>query len=204
MLALVGLLVVALGGPAKAQNSTNGVAGGALERGDHAVTIYFGRSSPDAFSSIIFKPYDVNFEDTYLVAMALSTKLFDVGEYLDFELEGNIVRRFGDDEEWEFNAAIFLRWDKFPWQDFVYTTVGLGFIGPSFATGISETERRKSGNNKGSKVLNYFTPEITFSPPSNRNISVIMRVHHRSGAFGLFDGVDGGSSFVSVGFRHYF
>ena len=204
VLALMGLLALALGGPVEAQNSTNGVAGGALERGDHAVTIYFGQSSPDAFSSIIFEPYHVNLEDTFLVALALSTKLFDVGEYLDIELEGNIVRRFGDDEEWEFNAALFLRWNKFPWQDFLYTTIGLGLIGPSFATGISATERRKSGNNTGSKLLNFFAPEITFSPPSNHNIAVILRVHHRSGAFGLFDGVDGGSSFVSVGFRHYF
>ncbi len=204
-LALLELLALTLGARADTERPVNHIVpSAAVERGDHAITIYLGQSSPDTFSSIIFKPYKTNFEDTYLVAMALSTKLFDIGEHLDIELEGSIVRRFGDDDNWEFNASLFIRWDNFPWQDFIYTTAGLGLVGPSYATGISETERRKSGNDSGSKFLNYFAPEITFSPPSNHNIAVILRLHHRSGAFGLFDGVDGGSSFVSVGFRHYF
>ena len=204
-LALLGFLALAPGAPAEAGNpAKHAAAERPEERGDYAITIYVGQSSPDNFSSIHYKPHKTEFEDTYLTAVALSKKLFDIGAHLDVELEGNIVRRFGDDDSWEFNAALFFRWDKFPWQVQIYTTVAIGALGPSYATGISDGERRKSGNDEGSRLLHYMAPEITFSPPSNHDIAVIMRVHHRSGVFGLFDGVDGGSNFVSIGLRHYF
>ena len=204
-LALLGLLALAPGASAEAGNPAKHTAAETPgERGDYAITIYAGQSSPDNFASIHYEPHKTEFEDTYLTAVALSKKLFDIGAHLDVEIEGNVARRFGDDDSWEFNAALFFRWDNFPWQDYVYTTVAIGALGPSYATGISDTEKRKSGNDKGSRLLHYMAPEITFSPPSNHNISVIMRVHHRSGVFGLFDGVDGGSNFVTIGFRHYF
>lgn len=170
----------------------------------HAITVYTGKSIPKDFTSIFYAPWEIVFENTYLLALAVSTRLWSLDEHLDIELEASAARRFGDAELWEFAAALFLRWDGFPWNDVVYTTVGLGILGPSFATEISETERNKSGNGKGSKLLNYFAPEITLSPPDNRDFAFIARLHHRSGVFGLFDGVSGGSNFLALGVRYRF
>ena len=149
-------------------------------------------------------PWDKEFENEYVLAAAFSVRLFDLTEHLSLELEANVARRFGDAELWEFALPLVFRWDYFPWNDYVYTTIGLAVIGPSYATEISDSERRKAHNEKGSKLLNYFAPEITLSPPDNPSFAFIGRVHHRSGAFGLINGVSGGSSYVSLGVRYRF
>ena len=74
----------------------------------------------------------------------------------------------------------------------------------NYATSTSDHEVRKSGNGTGTDLLHYFSPEITFANPDNKDFEIVTRLHHRSGVFGLFDGVDGGSTFLSVGFRRHF
>ncbi len=170
----------------------------------YALTIYGGQSITSDFTSIFYSPHRADFENTYLATLALSARVASLTDHLALELEAAVGRRFGDAELWEFHTALFLRWDDFPWNDTVYTTVGLGLFGPSYATEISETELDKSGNDKGSKLLNYFAPEITISPPDNRDLALIVRLHHRSGVFGLFNGVSGGSNFLVFGLRHRF
>jgi hypothetical protein len=46
--------------------------------------------------------------------------------------------------------------------------------------------------------------ELAFAPPSQPNWSVFLRVHHRSGVHGLFNGVSGGSNFLALGVRYGF
>ena len=53
-------------------------------------------------------------------------------------------------------------------------------------------------------LLHYFAPEITFADPDNKDLEFVTRLHHRSGVFRLFDGVNGGSTFLSIGFRQHF
>ena len=170
----------------------------------YALTAFAGPSIPSNFTSIFYSPWNAEFEDTYIAGLGISARIWEIAENLTLELDGHVARRFGDSDVWEFGAALLLRWDGFPWNDSVYTTVGLAVLGPSYATGVSETERRKSGNDKGSKLLNYFAPEITFSPPDNHDIAFVTRLHHRSGIFGLIDGVSGGSNFLTFGLRHRF
>jgi hypothetical protein len=43
--------------------------------------------------------------------------------------------------------------------------------------------------------------ELEFALPDARHWSVITRIHHRSGAFGLFNGVTGGSNALAFGVR---
>jgi hypothetical protein len=50
-------------------------------------------------------------------------------------------------------------------------------------------------------VLHNFSPEITFADPDNKNVELVLRLHHRSGIFGLIDGVSTGSTFVTTGIR---
>lgn len=172
---------------------------------DYGLTFYAGKSATNSFTSLFYAPWNMRFEDTHLLAIAGSKKLGTIFWDIDVELELNIAKRFGNDDSWEFATTVFVRYDDFPWNDVVYTTVGVGLFGPSYATGISDTEKRKAGNgDKGSKLLNFFVPEITFSDPDIPELAFVFRIHHRSGIFGLYDGVSGGSNFVSFGTRYRF
>ncbi len=172
---------------------------------DYGLTFYAGKSATNSFTSLFYAPWNMKFEDTHLLAIAGSKKLGTIFWDIDVELELNIAKRFGNDDSWEFASTVFVRYDDFPWNDVVYTTLGVGLFGPSYATGISDTEKRKAGNgDKGSKLLNFFVPEITFSDPDIPELAFVFRIHHRSGVFGLYNGVSGGSNFVSFGTRYRF
>ena len=170
----------------------------------YALSAYVGRSPSGRFTKIFYAPWEKELEDEHLVALAVSARLFNLTEHLSLEVEANVSRRFGNADHWEFAVPLLLRWDGFPWNDVLYTTFALAIMGPSYATEVSASEREKSHNDKGSHWLNYFAPEITVSPPGDRNFSFFARIHHRSGIFGLINGVSGGSSYVSLGVRYRF
>ena len=169
----------------------------------YAFTIYGGQVYSSNFTETFYNPGGIDFEDTGLVALAFSARLMKWDWGLSFEVEGNVAKRFGNENYWEFNAALVARWSNFPWNDFVYTTIGIPFFGPSYSTEISEVQRDKNGGD-GSHWLNFFAPEITFSPPDNPNIALVVRFHHNSGMFGVYNGVSGGSAAVTAGVRFRF
>jgi hypothetical protein len=55
----------------------------------------------------------------------------------------------------------------------------------------------------GASFLHYFSPEITLAAPDESSVSFVIRLHHRSGAGGLF-GESGGFQYLMVGLRVYF
>jgi len=74
-------------------------------------------------------------------------------------------------------------------------------MGSSYATGVSSWERQNSGNDKGSNFLQFGSLELTFAADEHSPGEFFVRVHHRSGVYGLINGVTGGSSYLSVGYR---
>ena len=169
----------------------------------YAITVYGGQVYSSNLTETFYNPGGHGCADTRLRALAGSHRRLNFDWGLSFEVEGNVARRFGNDNYWEFNAALVARWSEFPWNDFVYTTIGIPFWGPSYSTEISEVQRDKNGGD-GSKWLNFFSPEITFSPPDNPNVALIIRFHHNSGVFGLYNGVSSGSSALTAGVRFRF
>src|SRR5450759_3222178 len=55
-----------------------------------------------------------------------------------------------------------------------------------------------------SHLLHYFSPEITFALPEFKQHELLIRYHHRSGVFGTFNGVWGGSNVIALGYRYRF
>lgn len=165
-----------------------------------AVSLSVGVSSPDDFTSIFTAPWNASFEDTGIIAAAGSRHLVDLDENTWIDVEFGLARRVGGSDHWEISGLAFLRWDGVPWKEWLYTSFGVG-VGPSYATGIWETERRKSGNDKGSRLLNMLVPEIALALPDDPTKQLVFKLHHRSGIFGLINGVSGGSTFVTVGGR---
>lgn len=123
-----------------------------------------------------------------------------IGDHLFIEGEGGISYRFGDESLGEGWLGAYLRYDNLPWNDVVYTTLAVN-TGVSYLTDVSEFERSRDNNGKAGRLLHYMGPEITFADPDNKNLEFLVRFHHRSGVFGLFDGVVSGSTFITAGMR---
>ncbi len=138
-----------------------------------------------------------------IAAGTFSRRYATMFDMLDLEVEIGIGQRFGDMHATEGWLAAGFRWTYFPWNNYVKTTIAI-FDGPDIASQIDAEERLRSGSDRGSYFLNFFTPEITFASPSEPENQFVLRFHHRSGIFGLINGVNGGSSFATMGFRHLF
>jgi hypothetical protein len=164
---------------------------------------YLGALSHQGFINIILvHPFQTTLEPDYLADMhAVYTAYRFVSLPLDIEIEGGFAQRFGQNRQSEFDLIPISRWKWFPWNNLIYTNFRLGLLGASYVTGISQWEIQNSHNNKGSRYLNFLVPEFTFSSSPDSSWEAFIRVHHRSGIFGLIDGVQGGSNYLSVGAR---
>jgi len=183
-------------------------------KGDpNAVTLMVGRAVDTDFTDIFLEPWAVDFVDLTVVGAAISTRLGTVneltasdhggiGDDLSIDFEAGTSYRFGEESMGEFWGALYLRYDGFPWNDTIYTTVAAN-VGLSYITETSEFERSRA-NGQSSQVLHYLAPEITFADPDNKNVEFLIKLHHRSGIFGLIDDVSGGSTFVTAGIRFRF
>lgn len=180
-------------------------------RGDaNAITVLVGRGTDTDFTQIITQPWTTNFVDLSMVGITASHRfgtldelagsdLGFMGEHVDIEAEAGAAYRFGEEEQGEFWTSLYFRYDGFPWNDWVYTTAAIN-TGLSILTETSEFERDRS-DGQSSRVLHNFSPELTFADPDNKNIELVLRLHHRSGIFGTIDGTWSGSTFVDTGIR---
>lgn len=108
----------------------------------------------------------------------------------------------------ELNALVTFRWRSFPWNSRVLTTMAIG-DGLSWALEEPAIEKDYHAINHGednpvSRLLNYMMLEITFASPGHPELSFAFRIHHRSGIYGLFNDVNGGSNFFALGLRYQF
>lgn len=154
---------------------------------------------------IMVAPWTGTWGDDTLAGGAVSYRLARFWRFfmLDAELGG--AYRFGDTEGGEFWAAAYLRYDGFPWTNYVYTTFGLS-MGPDYVTRLPRVERGTDALPEAnqSRFLNFFSPELTFALPSRPHQEVVLRYMHRSGIFGTLNGVWEGANSLTVGFRMRF
>ena len=167
---------------------------------DFAVTIYGGRMTDSDFGDTLIGQFD--FVDAYVVVGALAWTFASYYENaLSFEIEGQVGKWFGDQHNWEFNLPVAVRWSKFPWGNYVATSLAYG-LGPSYASEEPEEEIKLNDSTK--KFLVYWFGELTLGPPES-NWAASLRIHHRSGAFGLVEEQGrGGSNTVAVGVKYRF
>src|SRR5271170_7886728 len=151
---------------------------------------------------VVYKPQDVQLASSYLVAANVDYRIHKFTDWpLQFEGEFDVAKRFDGADEFDIVLAPFVRWTSFPWNKFLYTNARVSALGLSFATGVSAWERINSGNNRGSNFQQFGAIEMTFAARENARSEVFFRVHHRSGIFGLINGVIGGSNYLACGFR---
>ncbi len=119
------------------------------------------------------------------------------------QVAGNITLRNGKNEPtiYEFDPYLLFRWSNFPWNDYVTTSFALG-EGVSYVTSIPAIEKQDNTDTK--RLLNYLVIEATFALPNHPRLQLAARVHHRSGAFGLYHAGNTGSNDIGLGIRYLF
>ena len=172
---------------------------GATRAADYRFALYAGRLTLEKWEDAI-QP-DADFADAYVYVLSASCTLARWLEgRLSLELEGQVGKYFGDQDHWEMNLPIFaLRWHRFPWQDRVATTFAWG-IGSSYASHVPQVELEI--NKASYRWLVYWFGEITFAPPK-ASWQFLIRLHHRSNAFGLVAD-SGGANTLCAGVRYSF
>ena len=119
------------------------------------------------------------------------------------QLAANYTVRHGRHEStvYEFNPYIGWRWANFPWNHYVNTSFSIG-EGISYGTSVPSLEKRSNENTK--RLLNYLMLEATFAAPQYPRAQMVVRIHHRSGAFGLYGAGNTGSNDIGLGLRYLF
>ena len=127
-----------------------------------------------------------------------------------FQLAGNIAERHDYDDpnhKWvtEGDVYVMIRRTHFPWDRYLRTSLAFG-EGLSYAAERIYVENNGMAGDSSPRFLNYLTYEITFALPQYPYLELIARIHHRSGAWGLFYPFHDhpGSNNLGFGIRYYF
>lgn len=178
---------------------TCGVFGSAKAEMDWAVTVYGAAiTDGDLDNTVTFR---ADFEDSFLMVLAVSRKFYSIGDHLDLEFEAQAAKHFDAQDHMEFNGLGVARWLTFPWDHSIDTSIAAG-LGLSYASDTPEIEAQNHKDT--SQFLAYLMFETAFCLPEIPQWSLVARIHHRSGAFGLFNGVNGASNALGLGIRYRF
>ena len=164
------------------------------ERGPWKTALYVGRHTDTRFLQIV--QGETRFRDSYVAALALSRTWATWADLADWEAEVQVAKHWGRQHHGELNAAVLLRWVRFPWDHRLRTTIALG-IGPSVASSTPKVERDRE--KETARRLAFMPFEITAGSP-DRQWEGFVRVHHRSGVFDTISRGTG-SNFVAGGIR---
>jgi hypothetical protein len=159
----------------------------------------FGGASAEGgtFAGLMIAPWQGNYGTETFIGAAVSRR---TGRYLDYftiDLEAGAGYRSGGSSE--FWVAAYLRYDGFPWNHVIYTTLAYN-VGLSYVSSVSAIESGSCAAHC-TRLLHYLAPEVTFANPANRNAELVVRWHHRSGIFGAMFDNKGGSQFITAGLR---
>ena len=119
------------------------------------------------------------------------------------QLAGDFTVRTGSREHtiYEFDPYIAFRWANLPWNNYVTTSLAIG-EGISYDSSVPAVEKRQNQNTK--RLLNYLMLEATFALPQYPQLQLVARIHHRSGAYGLYHAGNTGSNVIGLGVRYLF
>ena len=142
-----------------------------------------------------------NFEQTWFAGVGLTKEFGQWGKSLTWEVEGQAIKHFGWQTNYEFNGIISARWHRFPWNQRVSTSFAVS-TGLSWASEVPKMEAELDDSD--ARLLQYLGFEFAFSRPETPDRIFAIRLHHRSSAYGVFGPAGDGSNFVAVGLRRRF
>jgi len=170
---------------------------------DWAFTGYVAWLSGDQLGDMLL--FQAELSNNKVWVAALTKRLMTFYKDVDWEVEGQIAKHGGGDASmyhWEINALTSVRWNRFIWDKYVDTSFATG-LGLSYATEEPVFEIEEHGDT--SKLLAYILVELALSPPKYPQWAAVMRIHHRSSAYGTFnDEIQGASNDLGFGIKYRF
>lgn len=147
--------------------------------------------------------YDSFFNGENYLGLEVGRKIANIGKSFQIEVTGQARQHFNEASYLALETALLLRWHVARNSNFLNASVAVG-DGLSYVTDLPQVESNRPSTFKKSNLLNYLLIETTFSLPRNPDWSLVLRLNHRSGVFGIFNGARDGSNNLSLGIRHSF
>jgi hypothetical protein len=141
------------------------------------------------------------FEPYSIFGINYARAFYSPSQYFHLEWAGQIVKHFEKFSLFEVDAMAAFRWKWFPWNEWITTSLALG-EGLSLASGYPSSE--SISQNIHSNYLNYLWVDIRLGVPSIPKWKLDFIIHHRSGIYGLINGVSGGSNYLCIGITREF
>lgn len=162
-------------------------------------TLYSAQLSEDRLDDTLL--FQATLENSQVWVAAISKEKWRPNRHIVFGFEGQLAKHTGPIQyHWEINGLGTLRWVTFPWNRHIDSSAAVG-LGLSYATDLPEFEVQDNG--ASNQWLAYILVELTARLPTIPKWQIVVRVHHRSAAFGAFeDNVTSGSNAVGVGIKY--
>jgi len=176
-----------------------------------SIFLYRGETAKETLGELIGMEFTPCGETIYTAELGYSlSKENRLRRYLQpltdtVAVNGNVTYR--DDLNgpiYEFIGFISFRWTHFPWDRYIANTIAVGW-GLSYTTNIiTEEQDCEIPKDKAKRLLNYLMFEATIALPSYPQWQLAFRLHHRSGAYGLFHSGNSDSQAIGFGIRYNF
>ncbi|TGM30455.1 hypothetical protein EHQ82_01410 [Leptospira selangorensis] len=183
----------------------------ALPKENWSLVLYGGIFTTTDLIPIVFRQ-KTDYRESYIGTIGVSRPLDYRIRWFDFFWETNVTKHFGEMNHGETNAFYIVKINRV-FDSPISFSLGEGM---SLATENPKLENKAKGFYFDSGIqrdaiqsralLNYMMVEVSSYLPFERKTEIFIRVHHRSGIFGLYCPPDPncGSNFVSYGFRTMF
>lgn len=168
----------------------------------YSVSVFGGEGTERDLSETLTNLFDFQGSTDRMVAVAGARRIAWFRDQFSIDAELSYALHYNRERYHEFGGAVYVRWHKFPWEDYVATTFAVG-IGPSYTTIYPELEVQSNEDDR-SKILNQFNLELTLALAQYPQLALLTRLRHRSGMFGAINGVSDASNFLTVGLRYEF
>ncbi|MCW9024603.1 MAG: hypothetical protein OQK73_07955 [Gammaproteobacteria bacterium] len=166
---------------------------------DNNLIVYGAIISGDTLGEtfLLQADFDRNYQ-FYTIAYARKVEQYKDRIQLEYELQYS--RHTGEQYYNEYNILIILR-KTFGQRNNPQFSLAVG-EGLSYIDELSEIEALH--HTKTNRLLNYLLFEFTARVSETPNLHSILRLHHRSGIYGLFKGVHGASNAIGLGLKYQF
>lgn len=179
-------------------------AHGQSDHKKNSITAYYGVGTNANIEEI--PTFSFEKRDAYFAGLTFAGNFYETKKIfgLALEYELGIYDHFGDfGNHQEGTISIVARFNDLLPKNFFIKSFAIG-EGLSLASQDPRFESHLHDSNRANDLLNYLSFELVFKLPQLQDTKFIYRLHHRSGVYGLFDGINGGSNYLSFGVRKKF
>jgi hypothetical protein len=168
----------------------------------HNLSLFTGKYTASGLPDEILMLRPIDFDDAWVTVFNYGYLLTAPTPARRWEGELQMGFHTGDQDHVEFNGAVLHRWSDWPWDSLIDTSFALG-AGLSWAHRVPALEAAGKPGDNATRTLFYMALEFEARPAFTDRWSIFGRIHHRSGVFGTFSGVHGGSDHIGLGLRWY-